>query len=57
VLEGLRRAFDGDLGARLHELLAADEVAATVERLDRLLTAGVFPRPRPGRPAVPWPPI
>jgi uncharacterized repeat protein (TIGR03843 family) len=57
VLEGLRRALDGDLGARLHELLAADEVAATVERLDRLLTAGVFPRPRPGRPAVPWPPI
>jgi uncharacterized repeat protein (TIGR03843 family) len=57
VLQGLRGDLDGELGARLHELLAADEVAATAERLDRLLTAGVFPRPRPGRPAVPWPPI
>ena len=57
VLTGLRRDLDGDLGARLGELLAPDEVAATVERVDRLLRAGVFPRPRAGRPAVPWPPI
>ena len=57
VLEDLRRQLAGELGARLQEMMAADEVAATGERLDRLLKAGVFPRPRPGRPAVPWPPI
>jgi len=57
VLERLRHDLDAELGTRLGELLAVDEVAATVERLDRLLRAGVFPRPRPGRPAVPWPPI
>jgi uncharacterized repeat protein (TIGR03843 family) len=57
VLTGLRRDLAGALGARLCELLAADEVAATVARVDRLLAAGVYPEPRPGRPAVPWPPI
>jgi uncharacterized repeat protein (TIGR03843 family) len=57
VLTTLRRELSGRLGARLGELLAADEVAATVARVERLLATGVFPGPRPGRPAVPWPPI
>jgi uncharacterized repeat protein (TIGR03843 family) len=57
VLTTLRRELSGGLGARLGELLAADEVAATVARVERLLATGVFPGPRPGRPAVPWPPI
>lgn len=57
VLRRLRRDLTGHLGARLCTLVTADEVAATVRRVDRLLRAGVFPEPRPGRPAVPWPPI
>ena len=57
VLTDLRRDLSGGLGSRLCELLAADEVAATIARIERLLAAGTFPQPRPGRPAVPWPPI
>jgi uncharacterized repeat protein (TIGR03843 family) len=57
VLAGLRRSLDGPLGQRLCHLLAADEVSITAARLDRLLAEGVFPAPRPGRPAVPWPPV
>jgi uncharacterized repeat protein (TIGR03843 family) len=57
VLAGLRRQLDGPLVPRLCDLLTTDEVAATIVRVDRLLAAGVFPAPRPGRPAVPWPPI
>jgi uncharacterized repeat protein (TIGR03843 family) len=57
VLIALRADLSGPLGERLCALLAPDEVEATVSRVDRLLAAGVFPSPRPGRPAVPWPPI
>jgi len=57
VLAALRRALDGALGDGLCALLAAEEVAATVARLDELLAAGVFPAPGPGRHVVPWPPI
>jgi uncharacterized repeat protein (TIGR03843 family) len=57
VLTGLRADLAGPLGSRLCQLLAPDEVVATGARIDRLLSAGVFPEPRPGRPAVPWPPI
>jgi uncharacterized repeat protein (TIGR03843 family) len=53
----LRENLDGPLGRRLRDLLAPDEVDATVRRVERLRTTGVFPEPRPGRPAVPWPPI
>jgi uncharacterized repeat protein (TIGR03843 family) len=47
----------GALREELCGLLAPDEVDATMTRLDRLLRAGVFPSPRPGRPAIPWPPV
>lgn len=57
TLRQLRRDLTGGLGERLCQLLAADEVAATIRRVDRLLRAAVFPEPRTGRPAVPWPPI
>ena len=57
VLDALRLALDGELGAALLELLAPVEVAATVRRLDRLLESGRFPRPSPTWPAVPWPPF
>jgi hypothetical protein len=57
VLHRLRAGLDDRLGARLGELLAPIEVAATARRLDDLLTAGVFPQPDPHRPALPWPPV
>jgi uncharacterized repeat protein (TIGR03843 family) len=57
VLADLRRALGESLGERLCELLAADEIEATVARVGRLVAAGVFPAPRPGWPAVPWPPV
>jgi uncharacterized repeat protein (TIGR03843 family) len=47
----------GALREELCELLAAEEIEATMARLDRLLRAGVFPSPRSGRPAIPWPPV
>jgi uncharacterized repeat protein (TIGR03843 family) len=57
VLTGLRRDLAGDLGVRLGEHISPHEVAATVARVDRLLSSGVFPDPVPDWPAVPWPPI
>jgi uncharacterized repeat protein (TIGR03843 family) len=57
TLRQLRHQLTGTLGERLCQLLSPDEVAATIRRVDRLLRAPVFPQPRQGRPAVPWPPI
>jgi uncharacterized repeat protein (TIGR03843 family) len=50
----LRRALprlQGQLGSHL----AADEVAATRERIEDLIRAQRFPQPHPDWPAVPWP--
>jgi uncharacterized repeat protein (TIGR03843 family) len=57
TLSRLRRQLTGELGERLCQLLAPDEVAATIRRIDRLLRTQVFPQPRAGRHAVPWPPM
>ena len=57
VLRSLRSDLDGALGVTLRELLDPIEVNATARRIDRLLAAGVFPQPEPGRPALPWPPV
>ncbi len=38
-------------------LLTASELAATEERIDRLLLDGYFPHPSEDWPAVPWPPF
>jgi hypothetical protein len=57
VLARLRRDLSGELGENLAELVTPAEVDATVARIDRLLTAGVFPEPVPDWPAVPWPPM
>jgi hypothetical protein len=57
VLDRVRQALDGNLGAELRELLAARELAATLDRLDELLATGVFPSPNPAWPAIPWPPF
>lgn len=53
----LRRAMDGPLTDLLGTLLAADEVGATCERIDRLIRHGRMPMPDPYRPAIPWPPF
>ncbi|MBO0909553.1 SCO1664 family protein [Arthrobacter sunyaminii] len=51
VLEGLQ----GELGGQLADLLTAEEIAAFAARCARLRSAGVFPAPSGGMPAVPWP--
>lgn len=51
VLEGL----EGELGQQLAELLTAEEIAALAARCVRLRSTAVFPGPRGGMPAVPWP--
>lgn len=56
VVRGVREALDGSLGTALGELLAADEVAATIARTEGLLVSGTFPEPPQDWPAVPWPP-
>lgn len=50
------RLQPGDLRAELDELLSAGELTALDERIDSVLTTGMFPEPGPGRP-YPWPPV
>lgn len=59
-LDGLARirdGLDGTLGEALRGLLSRDEVTATRDRVDDLLTTGRFPLPSDTWPAVPWPPF
>lgn len=56
VLRALRSDLDGDLAADLAALLSPAEVRRTVERVDRLLASGLFPRKPLRSPAIPWPP-
>jgi uncharacterized repeat protein (TIGR03843 family) len=57
-LDALRSGLSGaGLGGRLRDLLTGREVAATVRRIDRLLTTGRYPDPSENWPAVPWPPF
>lgn len=53
-LGSLRSALGGPLGERLGELISADEIAATMRRVDELTTSGRLPVPT-GRMPVPWP--
>jgi uncharacterized repeat protein (TIGR03843 family) len=57
VLRELAAALDGPLGAALATHLTPAEVAATAERVDRLLATGRFPLPGEDWPAMPWPPL
>jgi len=55
-IRGSFAGAEGALRAHLLELLAADEIAATEARIERLLATGRFPSPNPEWPAIPWPP-
>ena len=57
VLSRLRAELEGPLGEALHALLTVTEVAATVTRIDRMLTTRCHPQPSPDWPAIPWPPF
>ena len=57
ALSAFRARLEGDIGGGLRELLAPDEVAATIVRVDRLLTTCRHPFPSDDWPAVPWPPF
>ncbi|WP_431946639.1 SCO1664 family protein [Actinacidiphila sp. bgisy167] len=48
---------DGSLGARLAELITADELGALRDRVAALLASGRHPEPSGEWPAIPWPPI
>jgi uncharacterized repeat protein (TIGR03843 family) len=54
LLEQLGTATS-ELVAALTELLAGDELAATVSRCELLLRRDVMPMPSGGRPSIPWP--
>ena len=57
VLHALRAGMEAAMGDDLRALLDPIEVSATARRIDRLLSAGVFPQPDPRWPAMPWPPV
>lgn len=57
ALSGLRAQLEGSLGDALRGLLDPDEVAATVIRVDRLLSTRRHPLPSDDWPPVPWPPF
>lgn len=57
VLERLRAALAGELGAALVDHLVEEEIEATVRRVEALLRHAVLPRPHPEWPAIPWPPF
>lgn len=57
VQAALRDPAAASLGGQLRELLAADEIEATRERVAALLAEGRFPGPNPEWPAIPWPPF
>lgn len=58
MLSELRAQLEGGpLAQALQQLLSADEVLATIGRVDRLLATGVHPQPSEDWPAVPWPPF
>jgi len=63
-IAGLRRVEEAiadtavvSLGGQLRQLLAADEVDATRERVESLIAGRRFPGPDPEWPAIPWPPF
>jgi len=55
TLTDLLCRVDSDLTTQLTELLAGDELAATLARCESLLRVGRMPVPASGRPSIPWP--
>jgi uncharacterized repeat protein (TIGR03843 family) len=55
AIDRVRTRLAGDLGQALSPLLTVREVAALVDRCDRLTADARFPAPRGDMPAVPWP--
>jgi len=47
----------GALAGALRQLLSAEEIRATLGRIDRLLDSGRHPMPSADWPAIPWPPF
>ncbi|WP_432500966.1 SCO1664 family protein [Kineococcus arenarius] len=56
VLGRLRADLHARLGEVLSDLLSVEEVVATLERVERLLSTDRLPRPR-GQRTIPWPPF
>jgi uncharacterized repeat protein (TIGR03843 family) len=54
-LERLRDDLDGELGARLSELLTRRELARTKQRVTRRIREAAYPLPGDGWPSLPWP--
>ena len=57
-LDGIDRVSEGlhgELGRNLEDLLSAEEIASLAARCARMRSAGRFPAPSGGMPAVPWP--
>jgi uncharacterized repeat protein (TIGR03843 family) len=55
ILQKSEKLLSGELGALLEPLLTQEEIAATQNRVSRLIAEGTFPLPNPNWPAVPWP--
>jgi uncharacterized repeat protein (TIGR03843 family) len=54
-IDRVRLLLQGALGESLRGLLTDLEIAALIERCDRLRSDGIFPAPSGDMPAVPWP--
>ncbi|RJQ79407.1 SCO1664 family protein [Pseudonocardiaceae bacterium YIM PH 21723] len=55
MLAALAEQLDDALGTELAEHLTQDELTALRGRIEQLQRAGVFPKPAPGWPPIPWP--
>jgi hypothetical protein len=53
----LNKVIDLNLEQIFNEYLTASEITALRQRVDVLLSTGMFPEPSQIRPAVPWPPV
>jgi uncharacterized repeat protein (TIGR03843 family) len=57
LVDATAAALDDRLGEQLADHLTPAELVALADRVERLGTRGRFPKPRPGAPALPWPPF
>ncbi len=53
----LNKVIELNLDQIFSDYLIPDEINALRQRVDELLSIGVFPEPSQVRPAVPWPPV